>query len=363
MKLQDLLQALQDLAPVAYSEDYDNVGLLVKGDENISGVLVSLDCTEAVIEEAIEKNCNAVVSHHPILFKGIKRITGATYVERTLIKAIRNNISIIATHTNLDNVHTGVNAEICRRLGIQNPTILKPKSSLLSKLYTYVPTSHFEKVRDALFVAGAGNIGNYSECSFSVDGQGTFKANSEAKPFVGEIGQRHTESEKKLEVIFPSHLELQVLKSLRSAHPYEEIAYEIIALENTHPLVGSGMIGNLSAPTDVREFLQEVKLALGIPVIRHTSWIKDTVQRVAVCGGAGFFLLHDAIKAGAEIFITSDVKYHDFFEADGKILLADAGHFETEQFTKELLANDIQKKFPTLAVLISETNTNPVNYL
>lgn len=363
MKLQDLLHALQDLAPAAYSEDYDNVGLLVKGDDDILGVLVSLDCTEAVIEEAIEKNCNVVVSHHPILFKGIKRITGSNYVERTLIKAIRNNISIIAIHTNLDNVHTGVNAELCRRLGIQNPTILKPKSSLLSKLYTYVPTSHVEKVKDALFVVGAGNIGNYSECSFSVDGQGTFKANSEAKPFVGEIGQRHTEEEKKLEVIFPTYLESQVLKALRRAHPYEEIAYEIIGLGNAHPLVGSGMIGNLSAPTNVQKFLQGVKVALGVPVIRHTTWIKETVQRIAVCGGAGFFLLHDAIKAGADVFITSDIKYHDFFEADGKILLADAGHFETEQFTKELLAHDIQKKFPTFAVLISKTNTNLVNYL
>jgi dinuclear metal center YbgI/SA1388 family protein len=363
MKLQDLIDALHELAPAAYSEEYDNTGLLVKGNEELTGVLVSLDCTEAVIDEAIEKKCNAVLAHHPILFKGIKRITGANYVERTLLKAIRNNISIIAIHTSLDNVHTGVNAEICRKLGIQNPSILKPKSSLLSKLYTYVPLSYHQQVSDALFAAGAGHIGNYSECSFTVEGQGTFKAGADTNPFVGEIGQRHTETEKKLEVIFPSHLQKHVLEALRKSHPYEEIAYEIIALQNSHPLVGSGMVGNLSAPIDVQEFLQGVKHALGVPVIRHTAPVKKTVQRIAVCGGAGFFLLQDAIQAGAEVFITSDVKYHDFFDADGKILLADAGHFETEQFTKDLLAHEIQKKFPTFAVLISNTNTNPVNYL
>lgn len=363
MKLQDLLHAIQELAPAAYSEEYDNIGLLVKGEENLTGILISLDCTEAVIDEAVQRKCNVVVAHHPILFKGIKRITGANYVERTLLKAIRNNISIIAIHTNLDNVHTGVNAEICRRLGIQNPTILKPKTSLLRKLYTYVPASHHEQVSNALFAAGAGEIGNYSECSFTVEGQGTFKAGADANPFIGEIGQRHTESERKLEVIFPSHIELQVLRALRSAHPYEEIAYEIIALQNSHPLVGSGMVGNLFTPVNVKEFLQEVKQVLGVPMIRHTAPVKEMIQRVAVCGGAGFFLLNDAIKAGADVFITSDVKYHDFFDAEGKILLADAGHFETEQFTKDLLANEIQKKFPTFAVLISNTNTNPVNYL
>ncbi len=363
MKLRDLLHALQELAPIAYSEEYDNTGLLVRGNEELTGILVSLDCTEVVIDEAIEKNCNVVVAHHPILFRGIKRITGANYVERTLLKAIRNNISIIAIHTNLDNVHTGVNAEICRRLGIQNPTILRPKSSLLSKLYTYVPVSHHQQVSEALFAAGAGHIGNYSECSFTVEGQGTFKAGADANPFVGQIGQRHTETEKKLEVIFPSHLQNQVLQALRKSHPYEEIAYEIITLKNTYPLVGSGMIGSLSFPVDVMEFLHQLKQVLGIPMIKHTAIVKQTIQRIAVCGGAGFFLLQDAIQAGAEVFITSDVKYHDFFDADGKILLADAGHYETEQFTKDLLAHEIQKKFPTFAVLISNTNTNPVNYL
>ncbi len=363
MRLQDLLQWIQEFAPAQYSEEYDNVGLLVKGDENLTGVLVSLDCTEEVIEEAIQRKCNVIVAHHPILFKGIKRIIGASYVDRTLIKAIRNNISIIAIHTNLDNVHHGVNAELCKRLNIQNPQILQPKSKLLCKLYTYVPASHHEEVSAALFAAGAGNIGNYSECSFSTDGQGTFKANDQANPFIGQIGQRHTEPEKKLEVIFPAYLQTEILKALRESHPYEEVAYEVIALQNSYQLVGSGMVGNLTEPMEVIEFLKEVKNVLGTPVLRYTAPIKQKIKRVAVCGGAGFFLLKDAVKAGADVFITADIKYHDFFDADGKILLVDAGHFETEQFTKHLLAHEIQKNFPKFAVLISKTNTNPVNYL
>ncbi|MCX7744240.1 MAG: Nif3-like dinuclear metal center hexameric protein [Flavobacteriales bacterium] len=363
MKLQDLLKWVQEFAPVEYHEEYDNVGLLVKGEEFLTGILVSLDCTEEVIEEAIQKKCNAVIAHHPILFKGIKRIIGANYIERALLKAIRNNISIIALHTNLDNVHYGVNAELCRRLNIQNPQILQPKTKLLCKLYTYVPASHHEHVSNALFAAGAGNIGNYSECSFTTEGLGTFKANDQANPFVGQIGKRHTEPERKLEVVFPAYLQTEILQALRNSHPYEEIAYEVIELQNSYQMVGSGMIGNLPEPKEVMDLLQNVKNSLSIPMLRYTAPIKHKVQRVAVCGGAGFFLLKDAIKAGADVFITADIKYHDFFEADGKILLVDAGHFETEQFTKDLLAHEIQKKFPTFAVLISNTNTNPVNYL
>lgn len=363
MKLSQLTTYLESLAPLAYQEEYDNAGLIVGNpDMEIHQALISLDCIEAVVDEAIATGCQLIISHHPIVFKGLKKFNGKTYVERVVEKAIKHNIALYAIHTNLDNIHTGVNARICQTLGLNNCRVLAPKQGLLKKLVTYVPNSHAEQVRNALFHAGAGNIGNYSECSFSSAGSGTFKGGDDSTPYVGEPGERHTESEVKIETIYPANLESKILMALVLAHPYEEVAYDLYNLTNQHQQVGSGMIGELDIPMDEEKFLFMVKDKLNAQVIRHTQLRRKTVKKVAVCGGAGGFLLKQAIAAGADFFVTADYKYHEFFDADGKIVIADVGHFESEQFTQQLLCEIIQKKFSNFAVRLTEINTNPVKY-
>jgi dinuclear metal center YbgI/SA1388 family protein len=363
MKLSQLTNYLESLAPLAYQEDYDNAGLIVgRPDQEISQALISLDCTEAVVDEAISTNCQVIISHHPIVFRGLKKFNGKTYVERVVEKAIRNNIAIYAIHTNLDNIMTGVNARICDLLGLTNCRILAPKANQLKKLVTYVPHSHADEVRNALFAAGAGNIGNYSEVSFNADGTGTFKANENANPHVGDIGVRHHESEVRMETIYPAILESKIVMALVLAHPYEEVAYDLYTLGNNNQQVGSGMIGELEFAANEDAFLYFLKEKMGAPVIRHTALSGKQIKKVAVCGGAGGFLLKQAIAAGADIFITADYKYHEFFDADGKIIIADIGHFESEQFTQQLLYEIIQNKFTTFAVRLTGINTNPVKY-
>jgi dinuclear metal center YbgI/SA1388 family protein len=363
MKLSQLTDYLESLAPLAYQEDYDNCGLIVGNpSQEIFQALISLDCTEAVVDEAIANSCQVIVSHHPIVFKGLKKFNGKTYVERVVEKAIRHNVAIYAIHTNLDNINTGVNARICETLGLKNTRILSPKHNLLKKLVTFVPVAQAEQVRNALFHAGAGNIGNYSETSFSARGQGSFKANEYADPYVGEIGLRHTEEEMRVEVIYSSTLESKILMALVLAHPYEEVAYDLYNLTNPNQQVGSGMIGELDIAVNEEAFLGFVKERMQAHVIRHTAFTNKHIKKVAVCGGAGGFLLKQAISAGADIFITADYKYHEFFDAEGKILIADIGHFESEQFTQQLLYEIITKKFTTFAVRLTEINTNPVKY-
>ncbi len=363
MKLSQLTDYLESLAPLAYQEDYDNAGLIVgKPDQEIYQALVSLDCTEAVVDDAIANNCQVIVSHHPIVFKGLKKLNGKTYVERVVEKAIRNNIALYAIHTNLDNIHTGVNARICETLGVKNTRVLSPKHNLLKKLVTYVPVAQAEQVRNALFHAGAGNIGNYSEASFNAEGTGTFKGNEFSDPYVGEPGIRHTEEEIRVEVIYPANLESKILMALVLAHPYEEVAYDLYNLTNPNQQVGSGMIGELDIAVNEEAFLSFVKEKMQAHVIRHTAFTGRHIKKLAVCGGAGGFLLKQAINAGADIFITADYKYHEFFDAEGKILIADIGHFESEQFTQQLLVDIIRKKFSTFAVRLTDINTNPVKY-
>ncbi|HTE00969.1 MAG TPA: Nif3-like dinuclear metal center hexameric protein [Mucilaginibacter sp.] len=363
MKLSLLTTYLESLAPLAYQEDYDNSGLIVgQPDQEIHQALISLDCTEAVVDEAIAKNCQVIISHHPIVFRGLKKFNSKTYVERVVEKAIRNHIAIYAIHTNLDNVMNGVNERICETLGLTNLRILAPKSSVLKKLVTYVPTDKADQVRNALFHAGAGNIGNYSECSFNAEGTGTFKGNDDSNPYVGEPGMRHREEEVRIETIYPANLESKLLMALFLAHPYEEVAYDLYTLTNQNQQVGAGMIGELEEGMDEEEFLFEVKQNMHAHVIRHTAFTGKTVKKVAVCGGAGGFLLKHAIAAGADVFVTADYKYHEFFDAEGKILIADIGHFESEQFTQQLLYEIIQKKFANFAVRLTEINTNPVKY-
>jgi dinuclear metal center YbgI/SA1388 family protein len=363
MKLSQLTSFLESIAPLAYQEDYDNSGLIVgRPDQEIQQALISLDCTEAVVDEAIATNCQVIISHHPIVFRGLKKFNSKTYVERVVEKAIRNNIALYAIHTNLDSIITGVNARICERLGLKNCHILAPKHNLLKKLVTYVPIANADAVRAALFEAGAGNIGNYSEASFNAEGSGTFKGNELTNPFVGEPGKLHWENEIRIETIYPAVLESKIIMALILAHHYEEVAYDLYNLTNQNPQVGAGMVGELELAVDETTFLRHVKDKMHAQVIRHTAFTGKPIKKVAVCGGAGGFLLKQAIAAGADIFITADYKYHEFFDAEGKIIIADIGHFESEQFTQELLYEIIRKNFINFAVRLTEVNTNPVKY-
>ncbi|HVW94446.1 MAG TPA: Nif3-like dinuclear metal center hexameric protein [Mucilaginibacter sp.] len=363
MKLSQLTSFLESLAPLAYQEDYDNAGLIVGSpDREVSQALISLDCTEAVVDEAIATGCQVVISHHPIVFRGLKKFNGKTYVERVVEKAIRHQIAIYAIHTNLDNIAAGVNAKICETIGLKNCRILSPKQGLLKKLVTFAPKASADAVRDALFAAGAGHIGNYSEASFNIDGTGTFKGNEHTSPYVGEPGKRHHENEVRIETIYPAIIESKILMALVLAHPYEEVAYDLYNLTNPHQQAGAGMIGELPGGSSEESFLGQLKEKMHCRVIRHTAYTGKPVKKVAVCGGAGGFLLKQAIAAGADVFVTADYKYHEFFDADGKVLIADVGHFESEQFTQQLLYEIITKKFTNFAVRLTAINTNPVKY-
>jgi dinuclear metal center YbgI/SA1388 family protein len=363
MQIADVTFYLESLAPLSLQEHYDNAGLLT-GDSswNCKGILCSLDATEAVVQEAMASNCNMVVSHHPIIFGGLKKINGKNYVEKAVIAAIKNDIALYAIHTNLDNVIGGVNGKMADKLSLQNRSVLSPKDSVLKKLYTFVPVAEAEKVRSAIFEAGAGHIGNYSECSFGAEGTGTFKGGAGTDPFVGRQGERHYEKEMKIEVIFPAWLQGRVVKALLAAHPYEEVAYDLVSLGNEHAATGSGLVGELAEPMDEQAFLARLKTVFGLTVIRHTPFTGKKVKKVALCGGAGSFLVSKALTAGADVYITGDMKYHEFFDANDRMLIADIGHFESEQFTIELLAAVLQEKFPNFAVLKSKVKTNPVHY-
>ncbi len=363
MTINTITQILEDFAPLGYAEDFDNVGLLV-GDSStkLTGVLVTLDTLENVVDEAIAKKCNLIVSFHPIIFGGLKKITGKNYVERVVIKAIQNNIAIYSMHTALDNVGHGVNGKICEVLGVTNTKILIPQKGTIKKLTTYIPISNVEEVKEALFNAGAGEIGNYSNCSFSTEGKGTFKANNKANPVKGEIGETHTEHEVMLTCVFGKNDEHSIIKNLMASHPYEEVAYDIQTLDNTNPYIGMGMIGELTKEVSEREFLTDLKQKMKTSVVRHSKLLEKPIKRVAVLGGSGSFAISAAKAAGADVFITADLKYHQFYEAENQMVLADIGHFETEQFTKILLVDYLTKKIPNFAIHLSESITNPINY-
>ncbi|RYZ20720.1 MAG: Nif3-like dinuclear metal center hexameric protein [Chitinophagaceae bacterium] len=363
MKIHDILLVLERFAAPELQEDYDNAGLIT-GDRgwNCTGALCTLDATPEVILEAKERGCNLVVAHHPIVFKGLKRLNGKSYIERALILAIKHDIAIYAIHTNLDNVIEGVSRRMADKLGLENIRVLAPKSGQLRRLITFAPENAADKVRDAVFAGGAGHIGNYSECSFNTVGEGTFKAGEGADPYVGEVGKRHREREVKIEIVFPFYLEDQVVKALIEAHPYEEVAYDIFKMENAHLGLGAGAIGELAEAEDETAFLRRLSEAFGLTVVRHTPLRGRPVKTVALCGGAGSFLIGRARAAGADAYVTADVKYHEFFDAEGRMVLADIGHWESEQFTTDLLAELIAGNFPTFAVLKSSVQTNPLRY-
>ncbi|MFB6258847.1 MAG: Nif3-like dinuclear metal center hexameric protein [Flavobacteriales bacterium] len=363
MKLHELTDFLDRYAPPAYQEDFDNSGLLVgEPDTELKGVLITLDCTEATVDEAIERGVDVIVAHHPVIFASLKSLTGKDHVERTVMKALRNGIAIYATHTNLDKVHYGVNARFAEKLGLHNLRVLSPMKGHLTKLVVFCPTDRAEEVRHAIFQAGGGTIGAYSQCSFNAEGFGTFKASNGSDPYVGRVGEEHRETELRIETVFPAHLEGKVIERMKKAHPYEEVAFDLYPLSNEDPFNGFGMVGEMEKEWEETAFLERLKERMKTGCVRHSPLLGQKVKRVAICGGAGRFLMKDALKAGADAFVTADMKYHEFFDAEGRILIADIGHYESEQYTVELLAEVLQAEFPKFAVLSSKVNTNPVNY-
>lgn len=363
MKIKNILQEIERLAPLPYAEDFDNVGLLV-GDKNtaIKGVLIAHDTLEEVVQEAIDNNCNLIISYHPIIFKGLKSLTGKTYVERAVIKAIQHDIAIYATHTALDNSFDGMNAMICKKLNLKNRKILIPQADTIKKLVTYVPKKQADHVRQAIFDAGGGNIGNYDNCSFNLSGLGSFKGNEASDPTVGKKGEIHFEEEIQLNITFPRAKEGAIIQALFAAHPYEEVAYEISKLENKNQHIGIGMIGELDQAVPEGDFLKTLKETFNLSVIRHSKLLNKKVRKIAVLGGSGSFGISAAKRAGADVYVTGDLKYHDFFSAENQLILADIGHYETEQFTKELLHAYLREKFRNFAIVLSEENTNPIQY-
>lgn len=364
MKISEVIQYLESLAPRSSQESYDNSGLLV-GDKQaeLAKTLICLDSTEAVVDEAIENGCNLIIAHHPIIFKGLKSLTGKNYVERVVIKCIQNNIALYAIHTNLDNYRFGVNYEIGKRLGLENLRVLAPKENTLKKLAVFIPKDNQASFSQALFEAGAGTIGDYSECSFASVGFGTFRPNENANPTIGSSDTRSLIEEVKLEFVVSAHQLNSVLRAMKSNHPYEEIAFDVISLDNSHPYEGAGMIGNLPQAIDTQKFLEEVKRTFKCGIIRHTEIVRQKIQKVAFCGGSGSFLLQNALTEKADIYITGDFKYHEFFDTDNQIVIADIGHYESEQFTINLLSDVLTEKFPNFAVQLTGINTNPINYL
>ncbi len=364
MTIKEITQYLESIAPLSFQESYDNSGLIIGNPEDeISGILITLDITEDILDEAIRKNLNLIISHHPIIFSGLKKLNGKNYIERCVTKAIKNDIAIYAAHTNIDGVFGGVNSKICEKLQLQNCRMLIPMQNFLKKLVTFVPVADAEKVRKALFEAGAGNIGNYDSCSFNQNGSGSFKGNDQTNPYVGERNQLHFEEETRIETIFPKHIQHKVIQALQKSHPYEEVAYDIYPLDNDFTQGGTGMIGELAKPMGELKFLQNLKEKFNCQVIKHTQLLGKPIRKVAVCGGSGSSFLNKAIAQNADIFISGDFKYHQFFDAEQQIIIADIGHYESEQFTKEVFYELLTKKFPKFAVHLSEISTNPVNYL
>jgi len=364
MKVKEILSFLEEKFPLAYQESYDNAGLITGDREaDATGVLVCLDVSEAVLDEALALGANVIVSHHPLIFHGIKKLNPHAYPDRLLMLAVRNNLNLYACHTNADNFKYGVNARLAEKLGLTNTYILNPLSGRLYKLVTFVPHQYAARVRQAMFEAGAGHIGAYDHCSYNVEGYGTFRGSEAANPFVGEKGIDHTEPETRVEVIFPDYLQDKILHQMMKVHPYEEVAYDIIPLANASPMAGAGLAGYLPEPVDTDTFLAEVKKALGVHSLRYSGTTKNNVHKIAVCGGSGSFLVPACVAAGADAFVTADVKYHQFIEAADKLLLIDAGHYETEAGAKEIFYELLTKKFSNFAVHFSKRESNPVNYL
>ena len=364
MTIKNITNYIEELAPLNYAEDFDNVGLLIGNYQTkVTGVLVTLDTLEETVDEAIANNCNLIVSFHPIIFSGLKKINGNSYVERVVLKAIQHNIAIYAPHTALDNSNNGVSAKMCEVLGLINSKVLIPKTGIIKKLTTYVPHKNAESLRNALFKENAGNIGNYDNCSFNSLGEGTYRGNEKSNPTIGEKGVLHTEPETKISIVFEDKNQNKILKALQENHPYEEVAYEIVTTDNVHQNIGMGMIGELEHEMSEKDFLSFLKETMKTACVRHSAFINKKIKKVAVLGGSGSFAISNAKRAGADAYVSADFKYHEFFKAENSILLADIGHYESEQFTKNLLVDYLTKKFSNFAIILSEKSTNPIYYI
>jgi dinuclear metal center YbgI/SA1388 family protein len=364
LKIKDIIECIEAFAPPSLQESWDNSGLLTgHSSDEVDKALISLDVTEEVIDDAIAHGEKLIIAHHPLIFSGIKRLNGNNYVERSLIKAIKNDIALYAAHTNIDVVKNGVSWRMAEKLGLKDFKTLSHEKGLLKKLIVFVPVTHAEMVREALFSAGAGGIGNYGSCSFNASGQGTFKGDETTNPFVGRAGEMHVEEEVRIETIFPLYLQSKIVAAMLEVHPYEEVAYDIYSLDNKHNSIGLGVVGTLEKEVDASEFLLFVKEAFHCQAIRFTGDVNKKIRKVVLCGGSGSSLIGEAIYSGADIFITGDIKYHQFFDAENKIVLADIGHYESEQFTKELFYEIVTNKFPKFALRLSDVQTNPVKYL
>ncbi|MDO4165277.1 MAG: Nif3-like dinuclear metal center hexameric protein [Bacteroides sp.] len=364
MKIKEIVSALERFAPLPLQDGFDNAGLQIGlTDAEATGALLCLDVNEAVLDEAIALGYNLVIAHHPLLFKGVKSITGKDYIERCILKAIKNDIVIYAAHTNLDNALGGVNFKMAEKIGLKNVRVLAPQENALMKLVTFVPTDHAEAVRKALFAAGCGCIGNYDSCSYNLEGEGTFRAKENAHPYCGEIGKLHAEKEVRIETVLPAHRKREVVKALLSAHPYEEPVYDLYAIQNEWMQAGSGIIGELETPETESEFLKRIKKTFEVGCVKHNKLTGREIQTVALCGGAGAFLMPLAIRNHADVFITGEIRYHEYFGHESDILLAEIGHYESEQYTKEILYTIIREAFPYFELQISKVNTNPIKYL
>ena len=369
-QVKHITEQIEKLSPLHYAEDFDNVGLLVGDyDQTVSGVLVTLDCLETTIDEALKNDCNLIIAFHPIIFKGLKKINGKNYVERVIIKALKNDIAIYAMHTALDSSVNGVSAKMAEIVGLVNTKTLIPQKGHLKKLTTYVPESAADKVRKSLFEVGAGHIGDYSHCSFNITGEGTFLGGANTKPSIGKPGSFEKIKETFISVIYEAHLQSEILKTLFTDHPYEEVVYDIVTLENIHERIGMGIVGELNKSLSPNNFFEHLKRTFNLSIIRHSEINTSEIKKVAVLGGSGSFAIEKAIASGADIFITADLKYHDFYRAEGKLILADIGHYESEQFTKHLLVEYLTKKITNFApalpegrIILSKNNTNPINY-
>jgi dinuclear metal center YbgI/SA1388 family protein len=363
MQIKRIIQAMEEFAPLALQESYDNSGLAVgDADREIEAALLCLDVTPSVLEEAKNKGAGLIISHHPVIFGKLGKLTGSSYTEKIVIQAIKSNIALYSVHTNIDRVTGGVNSRIADKVGIRDSEILSPAEGILKKLVVFVPRDHAESVRNAIFDAGAGHIGEYDQCSFNLEGEGSFRGSEKSDPFTGKPGILHFEKEVRVETVFPGFLGSVIIEKMIQAHPYEEVAYDIYPLDNKYYRAGDGIIGELEKPVEAQEFLKLLKEVFKAGCIRHTRLTGKKISRVAACGGSGGFLAGLARKKGADIFISGEFKYHDFFQADQSMMLAEVGHFESEQFTLEIFHELLTKKFPNFAVHFSDQTTNPIQY-
>lgn len=364
MKIKDILHQIEQLAPIPLQEGFDNSGVQV-GDVNqeAKAALVCIDVTEAVLDEAIALGCNLVISHHPLAFKPFKSLTGKNYIERCVMKACKHDIVVYAAHTNLDNAIGGINYYLARMLNLQHVRILDPQQSKLLKLVTFVPDTHAAIVRSALFNAGAGSIGAYDSCSYNTNGEGTFRAGEDSNPFCGLKGEVHTEPEVRIEVVLPLFKQQEVLQALIAVHPYEEPAYDFYALQNLWSQAGSGVVGTLPEEMEEEDFLYMLKDVFHLTSIMHSKLRGKSIRDVALCSGAGAFLVSKAIGYGADVFITGESKYNDYYDVEDRILLATVGHYESEIYTKNIFFDIISEKYSNFAVYMSGFDVNPVNYL